>query len=265
MADRVPTSGPWQTDPMLQHLVRVLKAKMADPAAARMPRGGGYQAEAKALNDYVAANRMRLGIPDNYTVDIRTDGQTLYDPNQNQLRDALITGGAMAGGAYGIGAALGGGATQAPAFAEAGGLLPNTTPVPYSAVALNPPGAAAFGGSIAPNIASSAGGAAARGLLDKFSDPQSLAALAALGIGGASSLMGGPDNAMSDDAIKDEIAKSLAIQRGRLEQAQPAYDAMVNMAYGMSPTHYRGAAPAGFKAPQTDNPAYQYQAPRFGR
>jgi hypothetical protein len=43
-----------------------------------------------------------------------------------------------------------------------------------------------------------------------------------------------------------EIQRALEIQRQRLEQSQPAFDAMVSMAYGMTPTRYRGTGGPSF-------------------
>jgi len=107
MADRVPTSGAWQTDPELHRLLRAQQAAIGTGSNARgTPGGQRGQAESLALKRYIVPNRGRLGIPDNYWPDPRTGGQTLYDPNQNQLRDALIIGGSMAAGGYALGATL---------------------------------------------------------------------------------------------------------------------------------------------------------------
>jgi hypothetical protein len=39
-----------------------------------------------------------------------------------------------------------------------------------------------------------------------------------------------------------EMQRTLALQRQRMEQAQPAFDSMVSMAQGMTPARYQGAA-----------------------
>ena len=78
-------------------------------------------------------------------------------------------------------------------------------------------------------------------------------------------LGGGNSNSpFNDPAVSDEIKQGLALQRKRLEQTQPALDTLVNMAYGMSPTRYRGPAPAGYTPNEAPQGAYQYQTPRFG-
>jgi hypothetical protein len=250
MADQVPTTGAWQTDPTIQAYLARMKARGQANRGSVAAGDSQRQADDLAFSRYIEANRQRLGIPDNYWPDPRTNGQTLYDPNQNVWRDLAIVGGSMAAGGYGLGAALGGGAATA---------APQLGNVNATIDALSGAQAAA------PTIASTTAAAGAKTLTDKLTDPRSIAALASLGLGGATSLFGGQDGPIDDDVVADEIAKSLALQRSRVEQAQPAYDALVRMAYGMTPTSYRGeTAPAGFQQPDTTNPAYQYQAPTFG-
>lgn len=88
------------------------------------------------------------------------------------------------------------------------------------------------------------------------------ALMAAFGGGGGG---GGGNNPFSDSGLTGEIKDSLAMQRKRMEQAQPVYDTLVNMSYGMSPTRYRGAsAPEGYKANGPPQGPYQYEGPRFG-
>ena len=77
---------------------------------------------------------------------------------------------------------------------------------------------------------------------------------------GSSSPFGG-DTA----GLMDEARKSLELQRHRVEQAQPVYDTLVNMAYGSSPMTSRGSAPAGYTPNEAPQGAYAYQGPRFGR
>lgn len=98
-----------------------------------------------------------------------------------------------------------------------------------------------------------------------LSDPSAYAGLAALlpslmG-GGGNSPFGGGDTA----GLMDEARKSLELQRHRVEQAQPVYDTLVNMAYGSSPMTSRGSAPAGYTPNAAPQGAYAYQGPRFGR
>lgn len=74
----------------------------------------------------------------------------------------------------------------------------------------------------------------------------------------------GGGNSFKDTGLEDEIRESLALQRKRLEQTQPVYDTLVNMAYGGTPTRYRGNAPAGYTPSPGPQGAYQYESPRFG-
>lgn len=100
-----------------------------------------------------------------------------------------------------------------------------------------------------------------RNLMDSPRDWAALAALLPmLGLGG------GGASPFDEDTLNAELTKGLEAQRKRFEQAQPVYDTLVNMAYGMSPTRYRGAAPTGYPkaAQQPADGAYRYQSPRFG-
>lgn len=109
------------------------------------------------------------------------------------------------------------------------------------------------------------------GFLDWFKDPKNLAKLGGLaalipaltsGLGKGNDGTGGP----SFDNINNEISSGLAMQRKRMEQAQPVYDTLVNMSYGSTPTRYRGAAPPGYPDKASEAPAgpYAYTGPRFG-
>ena len=224
MPDNVPTQGLWQTDPMLQHLVQQLKAKMADPSAARQPRGGGYQAEAQALTRYVDANRQRLGIPDNYTVDIRTNGQTLYDPNQNQFRDMAIAGGAMAAGGYGLGAALGGGG--AAASGGTAGVIPGT----------GIPTVAGTGvGATAPIATTVAGTSALEKLRSSLTSSQGVGALASL----LPALMAANGGGGNSGGGSGELARIQAITEARMRRADPLHQVAVQLAYNRAPVSAR--------------------------
>lgn len=97
-----------------------------------------------------------------------------------------------------------------------------------------------------------------------LSDPRTYMGLAAL----LPSLTGGGGNSPfgGDTAgLMDEARKSLELQRHRVEQAQPVYDTLVNMSYGMSPKAYRGPAPQGYTANKAPEGAYEFTAPQFGR
>lgn len=114
-SDDVPESGLWQTDPELRRLFNAYAA-LPDSQARGTPAYIAKMNAAQAVARYTQANRQRLGIPDNYSLDPRTGGMTLYDPNNNQLRDAGITA------AIGVGAGFG-----APALASAFGGAPTAT------------------------------------------------------------------------------------------------------------------------------------------
>lgn len=88
--------------------------------------------------------------------------------------------------------------------------------------------------------------------------------------GGAFNNGGGPaDGGLGPgtEEFMDEIRAGLAMQRQRMEQAQPVYDALVHQAWGNLPQRYRGAPPAGMPDSATEAPAgaYVYESPRFGR
>jgi len=110
-SDQVPMTGPWQADPTIQSYLAYYNSRPVNrargSAAAADPT---WQAAAEKYSRYIEANRQKLGIPSNYFPDPRTGGRTLYDPNNNQLRDAALTGGALAAGGYGAGILLGPGA-----------------------------------------------------------------------------------------------------------------------------------------------------------
>ncbi|MEY2873003.1 MAG: hypothetical protein RLZZ373_374 [Pseudomonadota bacterium] len=236
-SDQVPTSGPWQQDPTLRQL---MQAAMAAGTAARGSQTAGQLQAWQALNRYVAANRQRLGIPNNYYPDPKTQGQTLYDPNQNQLRDAAITGGALAAGGYGLGALLEGPTQAATSASQAtGGLLPNTTPVPYSAVSLMPP-TTPLGGVAAAPAATTAAGAAGGSALDRLrsslTSPNGVAQLAAL-IPMLSMATSGGGGGNGQDA--GELDRIRAITEARMRRADPLHQVAVQLAYGRAPLSAR--------------------------
>jgi len=132
-----------------------------------------------------------------------------------------------------------------------------------------PPGGVPSGGTRPPS--SVPGGEDAGSIMDKLkgglTDPNNLAGLAALVPLLTQAFSGTPDNPYGNTAqLNDEVSKSLALQRQRVEQAQPVYDTLVNMSYGSTPTRYRGAPPVGYPDTATTAPAgpYQYKGPRFG-
>lgn len=262
MADYVPTSGAWQSDAQLQQLLQAyLTAAARDRAAGNM-RGAG-QREAQAFDQYVQQNRQRLGIPANYYPDPRTGGKTLYDPNQNVWRDVAIAGGSMLGGAYGLGAALGGGAGAGIEAGTTAGLGPSTPANIAATTAAT---------HAAPASLAASGGAGASGIAAWLQNP---ANVAKLGLTAAQVAllpkfldMGGGDGGglgPGTEGLLSEAQAALALQRKRMEQAQPIYDGLVNMAYANQPTGSRGAAPAGYPGDRPIAGPYVYQSPKFGR
>lgn len=181
----------------------------------------------------------------------------------------------LVGGGMGYGALAGAGLV--PAFGSAATTTINAAGLPVT------PGLAGAGAPVAPAaVTSAAGGAGAAaavnaagkaakslggGVLDALKDPKNIAGLAALIPLLMQTFKGGDQGAFGGDAMNDEIAQSLALQRQRVEQTQPVFDTLVNMAYGGAPTRYRGAPPAGYPASAQAPVAgpYQYQGPRFGR
>lgn len=122
------------------------------------------------------------------------------------------------------------------------------------------------GGTVGATAA--AGGVTAASLSDllkkAMADPKNWASMAAL-IPLLTNGGGGGNNLFNDPALAGEVKDTLALQRKRMEQAQPVYDTLVNMSYGMSPTRYRGPqAPAGYTPNAPPEGAYDYKGPRFG-
>jgi hypothetical protein len=221
MADNVPTVGPWQADPELR---RLFAAFLAEP---RGPRGvlPGAPA-ATAYRRYLDANRQRLGIPDNYTLDPRTNGQTLYDPNQNQLRDALLTGGALAGGGAALGAALG------PASATSS-VSPGTgIPTAGGGVGVTAPTTA---GTIAGTTA--AGTSALDRMRQSLTSASGIASLASL----VPALMATAKSGGSggSGAGSDDLARLNAITEARMRRADPLHQVAVQLAFQRAPISAR--------------------------
>lgn len=129
MADTVPTTGRWQTDPTLTQLMSAYLSAKTAANTGRYVRGAA-DAEAAALKRYIETNRSRLDIPKNYFPDPRSKGQLLYDPNQNVWRDIAITGAAMAAGGWALGTALAPAAASAAAPAAEIGVSTSAATVP---------------------------------------------------------------------------------------------------------------------------------------
>jgi hypothetical protein len=189
------------------------------------------------------------------------DGE--WDRGFNWSNAATIGAGALTGA--GIAGAFSGGAGGA---AAPGGALPSSS-VPVSASMVGPAaigsqGASAGVGAAVPAAAAGAGVSTLRqGLQDGaqaaggfgWQDAAGLAPLIPL----LMSAFGGGNNSgpFGDHAdLAGEATKAMALQRQRMEQAQPVYDTLVRMSMGMSPQAYRqdGTSPT----------PYPYQSPRFG-
>lgn len=90
-------------------------------------------------------------------------------------------------------------------------------------------------------------------LVNQFATPKGVMGLASL-LPMLTSRGGGnnPFSGAMGQQMMDEILRSLALQRQRVEQAQPVYDNLVRMATASAPNANYGG------------PAYQYQPPRLG-
>lgn len=263
MAD---TNQAWRSDPELQRLTAAVSNVQPHTwkgAWQTNPVNRDYKAANDALISYIQQNGRRLGIPSGMYVSPQTG--ELYAPDGTPWwKFAALYGGFLAGG-LGLQAAVGSAASAGGGSAAA---LPSS--IPATAVSSAAPGVAA-GSTVASGTAAGAAGTAAATstgiasqLKSAMKSPRDLAGLAAL-IPMLSNMGSGGGSPFDESGVNDEITKSLAMQRGRMEQAQPVYDTLVNMAYGMSPTRYRGGpAPAGYTANAPAKDAYQYQAPRFG-
>lgn len=251
MADRVPTTGPWQTDPELARLMAASDAARWTSGSAEPWRRGTGDREAMAVANYVKANRRRLGIPDNYYPDPRTQGRTLYDPNQNQLRDAAIVGGTMAvtGGVLG---AAGGGAAGASSASAAGGVLPSSQ-LPMSPLYTGPVVGGSQGVSAGLGAAGAAGAAGADYLGDKPSAASRMArAVAGGGEGGANPWVKAALAALSgvpaliatqknkptaeELAMQQQIQDMLASQQRRTTYQDPLFESVSRLAMSRLPT-----------------------------
>lgn len=81
----------------------------------------------------------------------------------------------------------------------------------------------------------------------------------------ANALRGGGGGALGSNAISSQMSDALGMANNRMRQVQPNFDALVRMAYGMTPMQYRGQAPAGYTGPsQAQQDTYRFEAPRFG-
>lgn len=106
----------------------------------------------------------------------------------------------------------------------------------------------------APSTAVAGPLSAADSLRRMVTTPQGILGLTSLlpllsGLGGGGN---GPFSGADQAALMEEIRKALALQRQRVEQAQPVYDSLVNRALAYAPNPSYGGA------------AYSYRGPQFG-
>lgn len=231
------------------------------------------------------------------------DGNLYATPHQGWLLRNMpwLVMGAMAAGAGAY--ALGAGGGAAPTAAS--GVLPSSS-LPVSSLMGGPAAIASQGvsgltaaqitqllarGSAGPVVDAAGGGAGSvlgklKSLLTSQGGLKDAAGLAALlpllkSGGGSTSGTGAgtatlpTDNPFADLALPPaqtyagapaEARDAYALQKRRVDQTQPAFDALVNQAYGMTPTRYRGAPPEGMPAAAQApvSGAYAYRGPQFG-
>lgn len=90
--------------------------------------------------------------------------------------------------------------------------------------------------------------------------PKGIATLLSLAMAARGLRGRGGSGGTSEGALLEEARSGMELQRKRVEQSQPAFDALMRMAYAGSPKHLRGAAPAGY----TPGNPYPYESPTFG-
>jgi hypothetical protein len=195
-------------------------------------------------------------------------GGQLVDEHDAWDVGTMAAGGGLLGlgvaGALGAGPLAGASGSVAAGGAEAAADMPSFL-AGAPALGADVPGIVAGAGL--PAATSTVAGAGAAGLLGKLGVPAGLEKVIGAGAGIIPLLMQGrhDQNTSGFDqaGITDQIGKTLATQNARMTQAQPAFDTLVRMAYGMSPTRYRTAATGGAPS-QGEQNAFRYMAPRFG-
>lgn len=229
-------------EPRLQNAPTYQAALRGQWFAPGMPQTPGFRVE----HLRAAAKADGIEIPSGYAF---KDGR-FQDANQDRwYSDPRVLGPIAVAATGSVGGLLGGASSAAPALGNVNATIDALS------------GAGAGAGAGAGSTAASGGIA---GLKAALTNPGKLAGLAAatvpafLGASGAGSGTGDPKE------LNAQIQRMLAQQEQRVTQAQPIYDTLVNMAYGMSPTAYRGQAPAGYTAPAEPSGAYKFQPPVFG-
>lgn len=202
-----------------------------------------------------------------YRIAINPDGGITATKN-NGFQDIGIP--IIVGSIFALGLATGGAG-----FAGAGGGASSTTPLAdlSGAPAFGSTDAGVIAGSAVPAAASTVGGATGwlDGLKKLATTPKGVATVAAL-IPTLTNLFGGNDGSNGNSPfgagspLMKSAQDSMDMANARTKEAGPIYDALINQAYGQTPTRYRGAAPAGYPAGGDAAPAgaYQFNAPQFG-
>lgn len=219
-------AAPWETDPKHWRLVQT-----AD---------GGYAAQHTSWTDWIVP--IAVG-------------------------SMFAVGPFLQGGAAAAGAVSGAGAS---ASTSAAGALAPTVPGSYAS------GLYAAGQFGVPGATTAAGGAgsvlsALKGVGGKVTDFLT-SKNGVRDVAGLASILpmlrasGGGGSSPFGDVPETEIADAYALQKRRTMATQPAFDALVSQAYGMSPMRYRGAAPEGYPAAAKEpvSGAYAYRGPSFG-
>jgi hypothetical protein len=216
------------------------------------------------------------------------DQGRFYDPNADHwYSDPRVLGpvavGAAAGGA-GLFAAPAA-ATSSATSAAASSAVPSWMTIASAPAIASQGVSSATGGSGVVSALLGAlkqGPAAVKNFLTSTSGLKDVASLAALlpllksgsSRPGTTNLPSAADNPFADLAVPPPVTytttppsdarDALALQQRRLAQATPAFDALVNQAYGMTPTRYRGAPPDTYAPAAAPSDAYTYRGPQFG-
>lgn len=226
----------------------------AEQAASGLSRVDFY-AHLQATHD------PRLAALSSYVPDGGRPNFSTVSKNLPWMLPAAGFGVSLASGAGGAGAAGAGGAS--PSFA---GDAAAATAGIDSTLGAGVVGGMDLGAAGTAGLSTTGGGLLGR-LAGIIKNPAEIAKLAAL-VPAFKTLTGDGSNGNNPFAagspLMDEATKSVALGNKRMEQAQPVYDSLVNMAYGRMPTRYRGAAPSGYSGDAAPEGAYQYTAPKFG-
>lgn len=220
------------------------------PTAVNRPgyNGGGTD----ALAEWFTQQRMRnpnFQAPPGYEWKGDHYERDTHGLGQDIGKWTAIGGATAAGSLGGLGlagigpAAAGAGATSTGAVGLPAGLAPEMI-APGLTTSLSPGTLASLGGAGAAGSAGAAGAGATGGTLSTI---RSLAPLLGMGVSALGALRGG---GAQDVPFEDELSGILNIQRSRMEQANPLYQAILKMAMGLLPMSAR----SGLMPPSGGNP-----------